>query len=63
MREAQFLSILVDLSIIDDNVKKQLTACLDLRNSCSHPHWLDLQDLRVATHIEVLIGNVFARFV
>ncbi len=62
MKEYDFLQILVSTSVIGKNVKNELEICLKLRNGCGHPNSLKLGDLRVSSHIETLILNVFARF-
>jgi hypothetical protein len=62
MKESDFLVVLEKLSVIGKSVKKQLEQCLDLRNGCGHPNSLKIADHVVASHIEILILNVFARF-
>lgn len=62
MKESEFLIISEKLSVLGKSVKKQLEQCLDLRNGCGHPNSLKIAEHVVASHIEVLILNVFARF-
>lgn len=62
MTEHAFLQILPSLSIIGKNVKDELEGCLKLRNACSHPSSLEIGELRVASHVEILILNVYAKF-
>jgi hypothetical protein len=62
MKESEFLVVLEKLSVIGKSVKKQLEQCLDLRNGCGHPNSLKIAEHVVASHIEILILNVFARF-
>jgi hypothetical protein len=62
MKEADFLDVLVALSIIGKNVKQELEGCLRLRNGCGHPSSLKIGEARVSAHIELLILNVFAIF-
>jgi hypothetical protein len=62
MKEADFLVVIEKLSVIGKSVKKQLERCLDLRNGCGHPNSLKIAEHAVASHIEILILNVFARF-
>ena len=62
MKEADFLDVLVALSVIGKNVKQELEGCLKLRNGCGHPNSLQIGESRVSAHIEVLLLNVFARF-
>ncbi len=59
MGEADFLNILDNLSILGKNVKQQLGACLTLRNGCGHPNSLVIAEHSVASHLEVLLLNVF----
>jgi hypothetical protein len=63
LKESVFLDILVSISVIGKNVKQQLQICLDLRNGCGHPNSLIIAENRVASHIEILILNVFSKFV
>lgn len=62
MKEKDFLNILVELSIIGKGVKGQLEHSLKLRNSCGHPCTLEIGENTVASHIEILIKNVFQKF-
>ena len=62
MKESNFLDILEALSIIGKNVKQELKNCLQLRNGCGHPNTLKISENRVASHIEILILNVFSKF-
>jgi len=62
MKEHDFLNIIEKLSIIGKNVKQELEACLKLRNSCGHPNSLKIGESRVASHMEILIMNVFSVF-
>lgn len=59
MKEHDFLQILEAISVIGKSVKQELEACLRLRNGCGHPNSLKIAELRVASHIEVLMLNVF----
>jgi hypothetical protein len=63
MKESTFLDILENLSVIGGNVKKELKNCLELRNSCGHPNSLSIGENRAAAHMELLILNVFVRFI
>ncbi|MCJ7740317.1 hypothetical protein MUP32_03285 [Candidatus Microgenomates bacterium] len=63
LKESEFLDILENISVIGNDVKKELKKCLDLRNSCGHPNSLVIADNRVAAHIEILVLNVFAKFI
>lgn len=63
MKEHNFLDILESISVIGKNVKLDLQHnCLDLRNSCGHPNSYKVGANKVATHIEVLVLNVFSKF-
>ncbi len=62
MREHDFLQILPAISVIGKNVKQELEDCLRLRNGCGHPNSLSIADHRVASHLEVLILNVYSQF-
>lgn len=62
MKEGEFLNILEALSILGKNVKHELESCLKLRNGCGHPNTLKVGEARVASHLETLVQNVFARF-
>lgn len=62
MKEHDFLQILDSLSIIGKNVKTELEGCLKLRNGCGHPNSLRIAEHRCASHIEILILNVFNVF-
>jgi hypothetical protein len=48
--------------VLQKNVKKELTNCLDRRNGCGHPNSFKIGAITVAHHIEVLILNVFRVF-
>ena len=62
IKETDFLDRIATLSIIGKNVKDQLKDCLKLRNGCSHPNSLEIGANKVASHIEVLLLNVFKKF-
>ena len=62
MKEFDFLQILVSLSVIGKNVKEELEACLKLRNGCGHPNSLKIGELRVSSHLEILMLNVYSKF-
>jgi hypothetical protein len=64
MKEYDFLQVLEALSIIGKNVREELqNLCLKLRNGCGHPNSLQISESRVAAHIEILVLNVFSKFV
>jgi len=62
MKEYDFLQVLNTLSIIGKNVKDELEQCLKLRNSCGHPNSLKIGEHKVASHIEILILNVYGKY-
>ena len=62
MGEADFLNRIAAISIIGKDVKRELTSCLGRRNGCSHPNSLEISTNTVASHIEVLLLNVFKKF-
>jgi hypothetical protein len=63
MKEDAFLDILQAISVIGKNVKQELKdLCLKLRNGSGHPNSLIFGENRAASHVEVLILNVFAKF-
>ncbi|BCD99849.1 hypothetical protein [Marinagarivorans cellulosilyticus] len=62
MKEYDFLQVLASLSIIGKNVKDELEQCLKLRNSCGHPNSLKIGEHKVASHIEILILNVYSKY-
>lgn len=62
MGESDFLERLVPIGIIGKNVKEELLKALKLRNGCGHPNSLKIGPNMVASHIEVLLLNVFEVF-
>jgi hypothetical protein len=62
MGEFDFLQILQAIGVIGKSVREELEGCLKLRNGCGHPNSLRVADNRVASHIEVLVLNVFEKF-
>lgn len=62
MQEAEFLDRLVPIGVIGKNVKEELLKALKLRNGCGHPNSLKIGPNMVASHIEMLILNVFEQF-
>lgn len=62
MGEFDFLQVLHAISIIGKNVKQELEPRLKLRNGCGHPNSLQIAEHVVASHLEILTLNVFAKF-
>jgi hypothetical protein len=63
LKEHEFLQIIHAVSIIGKNVKQELEQCLQLRNACAHPNSLNVGERRIASHLEILILNVYRKFV
>lgn len=62
MAEADFLDRLVPIGVIGKNVKEELAKALKLRNGCGHPNSLKIGPNMVASHLEMLLLNVFEPF-
>lgn len=62
MKEHEFLQVIAAINIIGKNVKQLLENALKLRNSCGHPTSVDVAENMAASHLEVLILNVFTKF-
>lgn len=62
MQESDFLDRLVPIGVLGKNVKEELAKALKLRNGCGHPNSLKIGANMVASHIEVLMLNVFETF-
>lgn len=62
MKEFDFLQVLDAISVLGKSVREELEGCLKFRNGCGHPNSLIIAGHRVASHIEVLVLNVFSRF-
>ena len=62
MKEADFLDRLVLVGVLGKNVKEELAKSLKLRNGCGHPNSLKTGPNMVASHLEMLLLNVFERF-
>jgi hypothetical protein len=62
MKEHDFLDRLASISLLGKNVKEELQKCLKLRNACGHPNSLKIGPNAVASHLEILVLNVFERF-
>lgn len=63
MKEGDFLDRIEALSIIGKNVKAELKTCLDRRNGCGHPNSYKISANQSAAHLEILLLNVFEKFV
>ena len=62
MKEYDFLQVLEAIFVIGRNTKLELENALKLRNSCGHPSSLALASHRVASHLEILLLNVYVPF-
>jgi hypothetical protein len=62
IKEYDFLQIICAISIIGKNVKQELEQCLQLRNSCAHPNSLNIGERKVSAHLEILILNIYQKF-
>lgn len=62
VRDSEFVDILFGISMIDKSVQVKLKHCLDNRNQCSHPNNLCIGENTVASHLEILILNVYDHY-
>jgi hypothetical protein len=62
MQDRDVLEVCQDASILDKAEKAELIQRLDLRNRCGHPNAVSLAEHTVASHVEILILNVFAKY-
>ncbi len=62
LKEADFLQLCEDAAVLDKTEKNQLTTRLDLRNACGHPNNFVVEQLTAASHIEILLLNVYEKY-
>jgi len=62
MKEKTFLEHLDAISVIGKSVRQELEGCLTRRNGCGHPNSYKLDEHVAASHLAILIMNVFAKF-
>jgi hypothetical protein len=62
IKEADFLQLLEDISVIGKSLHKQLKDRLDLRNGCGHPNTMVVDEHTTAAHIHFLVDNVYKKF-
>ncbi len=62
MGEADLLQLSQDASILHKAEKKILQDRLDLRNQCGHPNPLIVAEHAVASHLEILMLNVYSKY-
>ena len=60
--EADMLLVCQDAGIVDKAERMELQARLDLRNRCGHPNSVKLAEHAVASHIEILLLNVYSKY-
>jgi hypothetical protein len=60
--EADMLQLCQDAGILHKAEKKVLQDRLDLRNQCGHPNPLVIAEHAVASHIEILMLNVYSKY-
>lgn len=62
LKEADFLVVLENISVIGKSTKQELEGCLTLRNGCGHPNSLKVSKQRALAHVESLVDNVYSQF-
>ncbi|MFZ2160421.1 MAG: hypothetical protein WAV72_30465 [Bradyrhizobium sp.] len=62
VKEAEFLNILEHIGAISKGENKELTGCLDRRNTAGHPNSHTFTEVGVGNHIETLINSVYKRY-
>jgi hypothetical protein len=62
IKEADFLQLLEDISLIGKSFHKQLKDRLDLRNGSGHPNTMVVDEHTTAAHIHFLVENVYRKF-
>ncbi len=62
MKESKFLEICRAANIISNDVRKILSANLDVRNSCADPSGIKVTDTRVLAFVEDLVENVVLKY-
>lgn len=61
-KEADFLNILEHIKVITDAQSKELTSCLNRRNTAGHPNSHSFEEVTVGSHIHTLISIVYSIF-
>lgn len=61
-KESDFLNILEHIKVITDAQSKELTGCLNRRNTAGHPNSHSFEEVTVGSHIQNLISIVYSRF-
>jgi hypothetical protein len=62
VKEAEFLNILEHIGVLTKGENKELTGCLDRRNTAGHPNSHTFTEVGVGNHIETLINGVYRRY-
>jgi hypothetical protein len=62
VKEAEFLNVLEHINAITKAEGKELTSCLDRRNTAGHPNSHTFTEVGVGNHIETLITSVYRRY-
>lgn len=62
VKEAEFLNILEHIKVITKAENKDLTGCLDRRNTAGHPNSHTFTEVGVGNHLETLLTSVYQRF-
>ena len=62
VKEAEFLNILEHIKAITKAENKELSSCLDRRNTAGHPNSHTFTEVGVGNHIETLLTSVYRRF-
>lgn len=62
VKEAEFLNILEHINVITKAENKEISGCLDRRNTAGHPNSHTFTEVGVGNHIETLLTTVYRRF-
>jgi hypothetical protein len=62
LKENEFLSVIEHLKIITPAERKELSSCLDRRNTAGHPNSHLFEEVTVGSHIQTLITSVYSKF-
>jgi hypothetical protein len=62
IKESEFLNVITHINIITKAEAKELSNCLDRRNTAGHPNSHNFKEVTVGSHIQSLIDIVFSKF-
>ena len=62
IQERDLIQLFEDIHLISKSLKGILIQRLDLRNTCGHPNTVKINESTAASHVEILIENIFIRF-